>query len=159
MFCRAVNNCCCNARYSHASDSAVRLATQQVDVEVNRRPRGNGADFCGVETVRREKRVGVNRGMEWIEPVIGHDQDVAIRDSVCVGADGIDHPLHRLVRHLIGGGNVTAIARQFRGVLILADRVRVGGIRCLPWIDRQELMLGAVWLLDVNHRQIDVGES
>jgi len=45
--------------------------------------------------------------MERIEPVVGHDEDVAIRHSGCVGADGIDHPLHRLVRHLIGGGNVT----------------------------------------------------
>ena len=97
--------------------------------------------------------------MEWIEPVVGHNQDVAIGNSVSVGADGINHALHRLVCHLIGNGNVIAVARELRWILILADRVWVGGIRRLPWIDREELMLGAVRLLDVNHQQIDVWES
>jgi len=97
--------------------------------------------------------------VERIEPVIGYNEDVAIRHSICIGTDGVDDVLHRFVRHVIGSHNVVAVARQFHGILILADRVRVDGIGRLPGIDREELMFGAIRLLDVNHGQIDIRES
>ncbi|WP_315855083.1 hypothetical protein [Chenggangzhangella methanolivorans] len=60
----------------------------------------------------------------------------------------------RLVGALVGGRDVVGVALHLFLVLALADRVRIAGIARLTPVGEQELVLRAVGLLEIDHRQI-----
>lgn len=64
--------------------------------------------------------------------------------------------LHRLVGGLVSEADVGGVALDLGGVLVGADRVRIRRVGALARIGEQELVLGAVGLLDIDHHEVGV---